>query len=601
VPENQLILITLIKRAYARWLSQRNQNAIRSRALLAKAVDNQSSGNIAGAERLYENLLRDDPKNADAHFMFGSMLGEQNRTAEAKRHLTAAIALKSGFADAHAAIGNIHLMTRNFTAARASYAEASRLDVSNPVIYFNKGLLAQCLQDAADALKNFERAWELAPEMPNVVKNMTLARLQLGQVDHAFFELQRINDARPDNAEVLSAIALTLQRLHRPQEALEYFEHALRRAPNDAELMVGRGIALRDLGRLGEAAESLDVALELQPGLVPALWHQSLVFLLQQDFARGWQHYDLRLRSEDRPQYPARYPSWQGEDTGNMGVLVYGEQGLGDEIMFASCLPELIAASRNCVIECSGRLAGLFGRSFPTALVRAMKPEMASQTNDDVDVQIAMGSVPKFRRQCIADFPRHHGYLIADPDCVERWRQRLGALGNGLRVGISWRGGTQETRSPVRSLPLDEWAPILKVGEVHFVDLQYADHGHEIDQAQMRHGVRIHSWPETGDDFEETAALVSALDLVVSVCTTVIHLAGALGKPVWVMAPYSPEWRYGMEGQAMPWYPSATIFRQPAYGNWRPVIEAVAQSLEIRRTDFDSTPAPSLTRDPSNP
>jgi ADP-heptose:LPS heptosyltransferase len=169
--------------------------------------------------------------------------------------------------------------------------------------------------------------------------------------------------------------------------------------------------------------------------------------------------------------------------------------------------------------------------------------------------------------------------LQADPVRIAAWRERLAALGPGLKIGISWQGGTHKSRRPVRSLPLAKWQPILQATHAHFIDLQYLDFSAELAAQREATGVQVHSWEAVRADYEETAALVSALDLVISVCTAVIHLGGALGRPVWVMAPFSPEWRYGSKGEEMPWYPSVRVFRQPAYGDWDAVIANVARSL----------------------
>jgi hypothetical protein len=149
-----------------------------------------------------------------------------------------------------------------------------------------------------------------------------------------------------------------------------------------------------------------------------------------------------------------------------------------------------------------------------------------------------------------------------------------------LKVGISWQGGTAKTRRAVRSLPLTKWAPILRVPNVHYVDLQYTDSQAELAALEASLGVHVHSWQDTKDNYDENAAMIAALDLVISVCTAVIHLGGALGRPVWVMAPFSPEWRYGIAGDAMPWYPSVRVFRQPVYSDWDAVICNVARSLK---------------------
>jgi len=169
--------------------------------------------------------------------------------------------------------------------------------------------------------------------------------------------------------------------------------------------------------------------------------------------------------------------------------------------------------------------------------------------------------------------------LRADPVRTAAWRARLAGLGPGLKVGISWQGGTHKSRRPVRSLPLARWEPILKAKNTHFVDLQYSDCSSELAAMQEATGTRVHSWEMVRTDYEETAALVSSLDLVISVCTAVIHLGGALGQPVWVMAPFSPEWRYGSAGEDMPWYPTVRVHRQPEYGNWDAVVDQVVRSL----------------------
>jgi hypothetical protein len=199
-----------------------------------------------------------------------------------------------------------------------------------------------------------------------------------------------------------------------------------------------------------------------------------------------------------------------------------------------------------------------------------------------IDVAIPAGRVPRFLRRGHGDFPRHQGYLKADPERVARWRERLDRIGPGLKVGIAWAGGVRKTRRALRSIPLEEWRPILETPGVRFASLQYtADAGATVSALREQQRMRVEHWDEAISDYEETAALVCALDLVISVCTAVIHLGGALGRRVWVLAPFSPEWRYGFTGDTMPWYPSVRIFRQPAFGEWDPVISAAA--AELRR------------------
>ncbi|MGH6631381.1 MAG: glycosyltransferase family 9 protein, partial [Burkholderiales bacterium] len=326
-----------------------------------------------------------------------------------------------------------------------------------------------------------------------------------------------------------------------------------------------------------------DRVLALRPDFALAAFHRALARLLLGDYRHGWENYELRQLNRDYPRRPEIYPCWDGSPLTGRTLLLYREQGLGDEIMFASCLPQVIAMAEHCVVECEPRLLGIFRRSFPGATVYASTPDGSLPpdiSGRGIDVAVPAGSVPRFLRRNLAEFPRHDGYLKADPQRVARWRERLARLGPGLNVGVSWTGGVRKTRRALRSIALEHWLPILRTPGARFVSLQYtADAGSAVAALREQQGVQVEHWPEAIDDFEETAALTCALDLVISVCTAVIHLGGALGRPVWVMAPYSPEWRYGFSGDTMPWYPSVKVFRQPAFGEWNPVISSVAGEL----------------------
>ena len=253
--------------------------------------------------------------------------------------------------------------------------------------------------------------------------------------------------------------------------------------------------------------------------------------------------------------------------------------------MFASCLPDLLQRAGRCVVECSPPLEKLFCRSFPGVTVCAGDP--ASRDSGwvsglgAIDYQVAIGSLPLHFRSDRSRFPPHAGYLHADSQRRAYWRQRLDALGAGRKIGLSWRGGATSTRGELRSIALAEWLPLLALPACDFVSLQYDDDGGESGGFSHAHGVHIHHWQQAIDDYDETAALVSALDLVISVQTAVVHLSGALGKPAWVLVPSVPEWRYLQSGDAMPWYPSVKLFRQKQRDAWIPVITGIAQRLSM--------------------
>lgn len=386
-----------------------------------------------------------------------------------------------------------------------------------------------------------------------------------------------------DAFEAQLLLGRAYQKLHDAARALACFEAAERLRAGDPDLHDFRGSLYQELGRLPEAFAEYERALALRPVFPLASFHLGMAQLLAGDFARGWEGYDLRRLSAEYARAPAGIPRWDGTPLAGRRLLVTREQGLGDEIMYASMIPELLAQAGGVVLECDPRLAPLLRRAFPAATVFGTEPGgglPASIAPASIDVQIEAGSLARLLRRRAADFPRHEGYLRADPAQVVRWRERLAELGPGLKVGIAWTGGVRRTRRELRSLDLEQLLPLLRVPGVRFVSLQYtADARDDIEALRARHGIDIAHWPEAIADYDQTAALAGAVDLVVSVCTSLVHLAGALGRPAWVLVPVGPEWRYGNTGTTMPWYPSVRLFRQTAYRDWEPVIAAVAAEL----------------------
>ena len=211
------------------------------------------------------------------------------------------------------------------------------------------------------------------------------------------------------------------------------------------------------------------------------------------------------------------------------------------------------------------------------AIATAGEPDWSREPAPDYRVRCS--DLPRMLRNCETDFPRRDGYLLADPVRADAWRERLAALGPGLKVGISWRGGTPATGEARRSIALDALLPILSTPATHFVSLQYGNVSAELAQLKMRHSVIVHSWASSDAAMEEVTALIASLDLVITVCTTAAHLAGALGKPTWVLVPLVPEWRYLYQGSSIPWYRTLHLFRQKRLNDWEDVIATVEGEL----------------------
>jgi len=552
--------------------------------LLEEAVAAAASGAGGRARVICEDLLTRFPRYAAGHHLLGVLQAQNGDSQGALAHLVEAAALAPEWPDAHLALGNVRQLLQDAAGAEASYRRTLALDPAAAGAHYNLALLLRRAGRGDEALQALRRAHELAPERGDMTWDLVQALLTAGVPDEARAAAERTLALAGESADAHKSLGLVHLNLHEAAQALERFHRAAALAPADTEAWLHAGLAARELARLDDALTAYERVLSIAPDHAQARWHRSLVRLLKGEFDRAWTDYEARTLSETWPRRGFPQPRWRGEPLAGKTLLVHSEQGLGDEIMFASCLPEVIAQARHCVIDCHPRLAPIFERSFPSATVHG-----GHQTDDPAwlarhpapDYQIPIGSLPLFLRARPGDFSRHAGYLAAHPAKVASWRARLAGLGPGLKVGLSWQGGTQLSRSRLRSLTLEQLLPVLRVEGARFVDLQYTETARERAHLESEHGVRLTHWPDAIADYDETAALASAVDLVVTVCTALVHLTGALGRPAWVMTPYSPEWRYGQAGDGMLWYPSVKLLRQPRYGEWEPVIATVARDLRL--------------------
>ena len=431
-----------------------------------------------------------------------------------------------------------------------------------------------------DALEAVQRAAALAPGEAAICNLLGTVLIGLGRSHEAVAEFRRALALDPQSADAHSNLGYVLLRhFEEVDEGAAHIEAALQVDPQHADALCNQVMALRYRGKLAEALTLSEWLLERAPDDQLQL-NRALMLLTLGDFARGWDEYEARKRLVPNSG-PLPCPEWNGEPVGDKTLLVQGEQGLGDQIMFASCLHDLGAFARHCIFETDARLVSIFARSFPRVKCYEARQGPRGWAVDAIkpDLCVKIGSLPRFFRRAPSAFPRHAGYLRPDPLRVQRWQARLRELPGILKVGVAWRGGVDSTRRGLRSIPLGQWRPALCVPGVDFVSLQHGDCRDELAQVEQAHGVTLHRWQEAIDDYEETAALVASLDLVISVQTAVVHLAGALGQSVWALIAAIPEWRYLATGEAMPWYPGVRLMRQSEVGEWAPVLERVGQEL----------------------
>jgi len=423
--------------------------------------------------------------------------------------------------------------------------------------------------DAAGAKERYEAVLARDPGHALALHFLGVVHYQRDDPAAALPLLERSVELRPEEPEFHNNLGLALARTGRDDEAVAAYERALARHPAHAGALNNMGLSLRAQNRVSEAIAAYRRAIALQPAFGEAHWNLALALLANGEFAEGWREYETRLALGVFQQgiSPAPGPRWDGRDPRGMTLLLTAEQGLGDAIQFVRLADALASRGARVVVRAPAPLVTLF-RSVPGVdhVVGSADPLPR------YDAQVPILSLPGLLGVDGDRIPARVPYLTADPALRERVRPALAAQGSGLRIGVAWQGSRANADDRRRSTTLSALAPLLAVPGVRWYSLQKDDDADDPHAAPL---VRL----DDRRTLEGTAALVAELDLVVSVDTSIAHLAGALARPVWLLLAFAADWRWGIAGDRTPWYPSMRIFRQPAPGDWTTVARAAAEAL----------------------
>lgn len=455
------------------------------------------------------------------------------------------------------------------------------------------GSAEMALNQWAAAETHFRQALNLAPHHPPAFRNLGVLLGASERHAEALALAEATLAADPAHTQALLARGNALTGLSRLEEALGSYQAAAGFDDVTYEALTKLGLTYAALHQPEAALRSFDQAIARQPNLALAVFRRSIVRLLLRDFSGGWDDYEARLNVSVfvassmafyQPVMARVARRMAREDVARANILLLGEQGLGDQVMFASMIPDLAAAAAKLTCVCDLRLARLFSASFEGVVFQGLGNPPVLAVPPDATL-LAMGSLGRLYRRGEADFPGTP-YLRASAAVREAWAARLGPRPKGLRIGLSWRGGVPSTGRSQRSLALAQLAPVLDLPGCEFVSLQYGDVTAEVEAVNAGRGVPIRAFdPAETHDFEDLAGLIANLDVVVSVQTAAVHLAGALGTDCLTLLPHNPEWRYTASGSAMPWYRSVELYRQPEPGAWEPVVREVAEALKLRLAD----------------
>lgn len=551
----------------------------RAQQLFFEALGAQQAGRFDHAERLYREALAAAPDRPSILNNLATLLLQQQRHAEAEKPALRLAEVNPGEAASWLTLGNVQSGLQRHAEAAASYRRALELDPGNAGLHQSLGLALVALGRREDALAAFDSALELEPRMAEALAGRGIVLAELGHHQEGLDSCSEAAAIDPRNAAIQAQLANVLVRMMRAPEAVEACDRAIAIDPECADAFLNRGNAALLLARHDDALDDFARTQRLAPGHPKAYWNESLCRLLMGDFRRGWMLYqrgwETGQRGQQRPHF--QQPSWRGGPVDGT-LLVWGEQGIGDQMLFAGMLENLLPMARRLVVAVDHRLVALLQRSLPGARIISYEDLPGLK---GVDEQVAMGDLGIHLRRDWTDFPAgRQGYLKADAARAAMLRRRLGG-GRQLLCGISWHSNNAAV-GELKSLRLADLAGLIAIPGLRCVDLQYGDTAAERRALLDTRGLGIEHADDIDNfnDIDGLAALIETCDIVVSVSNTTAHLAGALGKPALVMLPHALGriWYWHEGRDRSPWYPSCTLLRQPAAGDWAPVI-ARAETL----------------------
>ncbi len=569
------------------------------------------------AIQLIQRALEFEPDNAQALNNLGLVFGAQEKWAEAIVCFTRAVELAPDDAEIHENLGTAFKRQGKLAEAIACYRRAlerepertelrrnlaltlhdlalvshqkgdlqqaieiyyQAIDIKSDLapIHFNLGNALLGERKLALAIACYRRSLELEPDLFEAHTNLGDALLAEGDQIGAVVCHRRAAELRPGDARALSNLGLAIYHAENdPARAITYYRQAVKLQPNFSEAHLNLAVALREQGELSEAAKSYSRALAVNPDYSEARVGLATISLLTGDFESGWLQYECRWSRGQLPPRGFAQPRWDGGSLLGKSILLHSEQGLGDTLQFIRFAPLVKARGGTVIVECQKALVPLLRSAGGVDQLFGEGEQLPP-----FDVFAPLLSLPGILKTTLDTIPSGVPYLFANPSLIELWREKLESI-RGFRIGINWRGRVGLLDSRKRNTPLDAIASLANVPGVRLISLQQGPGREELMSAGSRFSII-----DLGDEidslygaFVDTAAIMMNLDLVITTDTSIPHLAGALGVPVWLALPTSPEWRWLLNRSDSPWYPTMRLFRQPNRGNWKAVFDEMQQLL----------------------
>ena len=565
---------------------QLNQNTNREMLLFKQATDLISKGKFSDAIVILDKLVSQNKKHADAYNTLGVAYFRLQKLDKALEMYKKAVDINpenpiylNNYGTTLSGLGD------NVTAVKI-IGEAIKRDINYTEAYNNMGIALMRIGDIQNSLQCFKKTLQLNPNHTRAMNSMAMALRKDNRHDEAIEIFKVLLDKEPENSHIYNNIGITLIQLGKYDDAAQFFVESLKLDPNNPDVYNNLADVFHKQGKFKAALEAYKLAETLNPSENAIKWNIGLIYLCLGDLQHGWDYFEWGYKDVDvRVSIDFKKPSWDGTPTTTDKVIILAEQGLGDEILFASCFRDFLRDVEHAYINCDQRLLPILKRSFPEAnYVGGRKISDVLELNPAlpvVDYQVFAGSLPKYYRKSINDFPTEKSYLLADPEKVKTWKEYLDAYPGKLKVGLTWRSGMLTVARSLHYTRLSQWLDILSIPNIDFVSLQYDETSQrEIAELKELHNIEIIQ-PDNIDlknDIDSLAALLSSLDLVIGAGTATLSLAGALGIDTWKLTACF-EWTL-LGTNYFPWHPSYKCFIQTSPPVWTKELSDIEHNLK---------------------
>jgi Tfp pilus assembly protein PilF len=432
--------------------------------------------------------------------------------------------------------------------------------------YYQAGNLHQAEHVCREILR-------MQPDNAEIYNNLGLILIEKGQPDEAIPCFHKAIQLNPNCVDAYYTLGVIFQDKMLFDDAIAWYTQALSFDPNRTDAYYNLGIAFRDTLNINEAIACYQNALRLNPELAAVHFNLSLALLLSGNYAKGWEEFEWRWKIDSlSPQRTFLRPQWNGSDIHGQTILLYAEDGFGDTIQFSRYIPLVARCAAKVIVECQKELVSLM-----VSVEGIYNVVSRGDILPDFDIQCSLLRLPYLFKTTMNSIPAEIPYIKPQSSLIEKWRNRIARDNAKVKIGLVWSGSHREGKLRSRSCPLELFSVLSELDDIVFYSLQKDIS--DSDTRYLRDAFSFVDYMEEVVDFADTAALIENLDLVISVDTSVAHLAGALGKQVWTLVSFPPDWRWMLHRKDSPWYPTMQIFRQPSYGEWNAVIDSIIHKV----------------------